>query len=84
MFIRFTVKQLQIMKAIKDKRPDGDFCDVYDIMDSLPYTVKRDALLHSIRILVEAGYVQRLPNVKRGPARSVRPFTLTKTGESVV
>jgi hypothetical protein len=83
MSIKFSVKQVEILKVIKAKRADGEYCDVYDIMDALSYKPKRDALLHSIRVLVEEGFVQRLPNVKRGP-KTVRVFTVTASGFAAV
>lgn len=83
MSIKFSLKQLDILKVIKTKRDDGEFCDVYDIMAAVSYDVKRDALLHSIRVLVEAGFVQRLPTVRRD-GRSVRVFTVTASGFALV
>jgi DNA-binding MarR family transcriptional regulator len=76
MTIRFTLKQIEILKVIQNANPDGTLCSVYDIMDNLSYEVRRDAVLHSIRILVEAGYVERRDRVKRG-TRSIRVFCVT-------
>jgi hypothetical protein len=57
--IRITRKQIEILDTIRDGNPDGSACSVYDLMEKLSYPVKRDALLHSIRILAQNGYVER-------------------------
>ncbi len=57
--IRFTAKQLEILRLIKEKNPDGSNCSVYDVIDRLPYKGTRSAVAHSILILIKAGYVER-------------------------
>ena len=59
MNIRFTNKQIEILNAIRDGRADGTDCSVYDVQDKVSYEVKRDALLHSIKILIDSGYIER-------------------------
>lgn len=81
MEIRFTGKQMEILRVIKEGNEDGSLCSVYDLMDKLTYEVKRDALLHSIKILADAGYIERRNREKRG-TRSIRVFCVTtKTAE---
>lgn len=63
--IKFTYKQIEILRAIKRGNVDGTPCSVYDLMDKVSYEVKRDAILHSIRVLVEAGLVERRGFIKR-------------------
>ena len=82
--IRMTMKQLEILKVIKDRRPsDGETCSVYDVMNSLSYDVERTALLHSIATLVKEGYIERLGREKRD-GRSLNVFTVTAKGYSTV
>lgn len=76
MDIKFTNKQIEILTTIRKGNPDGSPCSVYDIMENLSYEVKRDALLHSIKLLVETGYIERKDRVLRGK-RSVRVFFVT-------
>lgn len=74
MDIKFTRKQIEILNVIKDVNKEGIKCTVYDILDNLSYEPKRDSLLHSISILIEAGYIERkdyIPTGKRGRGRRV-------------
>ena len=76
--IKFTFKQLDILAVIKKGNKDGSSCSVYDILENLSYECKRDALLHSIKILVENGYVERRDKVKReDKGKPVRVFVIT-------
>jgi len=74
--IKWTNKQIEIIKVIAAKNEDGTLCSVYDIMEKLSYPVKRDALLHSIRPLVFAGYIERREREVRD-GRSVQTFGIT-------
>lgn len=75
MIIRFTGKQLEILEAIKAGNEDGTFCSIYDILDKLSYKARRDAVRHSIKILIDAELVETM----RGPVRKIgRPNTLFK------
>jgi len=76
MNIRFTNKQIEILNAIRDGRADGTDCSVYDVQDKVSYEVKRDALLHSIKILIDSGYIERRDRVIRD-GRSLRVFRVT-------
>ncbi len=75
--IRFTTKQIEILEAIKKGNPDGSMVSVYDILDRVSYDCKRDAMLHSIRRLVENGYVERRDLVNKGKKTNIRVFSIT-------
>lgn len=81
--IRWTTKQIQILNTIKQGNADGTDRSVYDIMEALPYTVARDAVLHSIKILVDNGYVERRDRVRRG-SKSVRVFKVTTKAAEII
>ena len=81
--IRFTAKQIELLDIIKRGNPDKSPVSVYDILDRISYTAKRDAILHSIRILVENGFVERRDLVKR-EGKAVRVFVITTKGFAVV
>jgi competence protein ComGC len=83
MEIRFTNKQIEILNAIKKGRSDGTECSVYDVQDALSYEVKRDALLHSIKILVDTGYIERRDRVIRD-GKSLRVFRVTTKATEVI
>ena len=74
--IRWTNKQIDILRNIHAGNKDGGRCSVYDIMDQVSYECKRDAMLHSIRVLVKAGLVERSGTELRA-GRQVRIFTVT-------
>jgi hypothetical protein len=83
MSIRWTNKQIEILRTIKDGNEDGTPCSVYDIMGRLSYDVKRDACLHSIKILADNGYVERRERVIR-EGKSVRVFCVTTKASEVI
>lgn len=74
--IRFTTKQIEILDVIKRGNKDGTPSSVYDIIENISYDCKRDAMLHSIKILVEKGFVERRDLVVRN-GKAVRVFTIT-------
>ena len=83
--IKFTYKQIEILDIIKAGNKDKSLCSVYDILEKLSYECKRDALLHSIKILVENGYIERRDSVKReGKGKPVRVFCVTTKALDVV
>lgn len=81
--IRFTNKQIEILGVIKGGNSDGTDCSVYDIISGLTYEVKRDALLHSIKILADNGYIERRDRVLRS-GKSVRVFKVTTKATEVI
>jgi hypothetical protein len=81
--IRWTSKQIEILRLVKEGNSDGEDVSVYDLMDSLSYSPKRDALLHSLKILVDNGYLERRDRVVRG-GRSMRVFKVTTKAAEVV
>lgn len=81
--IRFTYKQLEILDVIKTGNPDRTHCTVYDILDRITYECKRDAMLHSIAILVKEGYIERKELVKMD-GRAKRVFCVTTKALDVV
>ena len=76
MDIRFTAKQIEILYNIKRGNTDGTPCSVYDILEKVSYSCKRDAMLHSIKILVDKGFVERRDLVNRD-GKAVRVFAVT-------
>lgn len=74
--IKWTLKQISILNVIKKGNDDGSLCSVYDIMAKLPYECKRDAVLHSIKILHDEGLIDKTGPVKRNN-RNVQVFRLT-------
>lgn len=74
--IKFTSKQIEILSVIRTGTEDGP-CSVYDILERIPYPCKRDAMLHSIKILVDNGFVERLGRHKKA-GRSVQVFGVTE------
>jgi repressor of nif and glnA expression len=74
--IRFTAKQIEILSVIKKGNPDKSPVSVYDILNHISYECKRDAMLHSIKILVENGFVERRDMVER-EGKKVRVFMVT-------
>lgn len=81
--IRWTSKQIEILNIVKKGRTDGSECSVYDIQNSLSYEVKRDALLHSIKILVDNGFLERRDKVPRD-GKQMRVFRITTKAAEVV
>jgi hypothetical protein len=81
--IRWTNKQIEIIRVVKAGRSDGTECSVYDIQDGLSYEVKRDALLHSIKILVDNGYIERKDKIVRD-GRAFRVFRVTTKAAEVI
>lgn len=82
--IRFTTKQIEILYTIKKGNKDGEPCTVYDLIELVSYDCKRDAMLHSMKILIDKGYVERLGRVNRGGAGPNMTFGLTSEGLKVV
>lgn len=81
--IRWTSKQIEIMNLIKAGNKDGEDVSAYDLMETLSYEVKRDALLHSLKILVDNGYIERRDMVLRKGKR-MRTFNLTTKAAEVI
>lgn len=81
--IRFTNKQIEILRVINEGNDDGTLCSVYDILEKLTYECRRDNLLHSIRRLVEDGYVERKDRVMRGK-RTHRTFVCTPKASEIL
>ena len=81
--IRWTNKQIEILRLVKAGNSLGEDVSVYDLMDSLSYEVKRDALLHSLKILVDNGYIERRDRVIRN-GKSMRVFKVTTKAAEVV
>lgn len=80
MDIRFTNKQVAILTAIKDGCSDGTHMTVFDIIDFVFYDVKRDAMLHSLKILIDNGFVERCSKIN-SKGRRVRCFKITPKAE---
>lgn len=80
---RLTVKQIEIMALLKSGNPDGSTCSIYDLMDRLSYRPQRTAVAHSLTILDDKGFINRLPMERRtGYDAPVAVFNLTPLGES--
>lgn len=83
MEIRFTSKQIDILRVIHAGNEDSSLCTVYEIIDKLSYEVKRDALLHSVKILVDAGYIDRSRREMRD-GKSLRVFMVTSKAAEIL
>jgi Fe2+ or Zn2+ uptake regulation protein len=81
--IRWTSKQIEILNLVKEGNSDGSDRSVYDIMDNLSYEVKRDALLHSLKILVDNGYIERRDREVRD-GKTVRVIKVTTKANEIV
>lgn len=79
--IKITNKQIMLLMTIRNGNPDGTACSVYDLMERLPYKANRDAIRHSIKILIDNGYVVSKGRENRD-GKSVQLFNVTtKTSE---
>jgi hypothetical protein len=82
--IKFTAKQLEILSIIKRGNKDEEPCTVYDLLELTSYDCKRDAMLHSVKILIDNGYVERLGRAKRGASGSNMTFGITTEGSKII
>lgn len=81
--IKVTTKQLMLLTAIRDGNPDGTACSVADLMENLPYKANRDAIRHSLKILIDNGYVVPKGRENRD-GKSFQVFNVTtKAGEII-
>lgn len=78
--IRFTQKQLEILSAIKNLTDDKIPATSANIMSELSYVCKRDALGHSMKILLDAGFIEKTGRVKVSLKNTSVTFGLTTEG----
>jgi hypothetical protein len=71
------------MDVIRNGNPDGSPCTVYDILENVSYTTTRDSMLHSIRKLVESGYVERKDKVTMD-GKAKRVFGVTSKALEII
>lgn len=78
--IRFTQKQLEILSAIKNLTTEGTPATAANIREELSYPCKRDALGHSLKILIDAGFLEKTGRVKVSLKHTSVTFGLTTEG----
>lgn len=76
-------KQIALMIAVAKGDGAGDFADIDQVLERLPYKTSKQSLQFSIRSLLKRGLLERKPiEVRRGRAR--RPLALTPRGYSML
>lgn len=81
--IKFTNKQIQILTVIKKGNDDGTACSVYDLVDKVAYTCKRDAMRHSLKILIDDGYVE-VKGLEVRSGKAIQTFIVTTKCSTVI
>lgn len=77
--MRVTKKQYLLINVIGTTNDDGDFLDIDQILDKLPYETSKQSLQFSIRALVKNGFAEKRGlEERRGQSRIV--ISLTKEG----
>jgi len=77
--LRVTKKQYLLINVIGTTNDDGDFLDIDQILDKLPYETSKQSLQFSIRALVKNGFAEKRGlEERRGQSRIV--ISLTKEG----
>lgn len=82
--MRITNKQITILNALKAGNKDGKPCTVYDLMEVLPVEYARDAILHTMKLLIEKGLVERLGREQRDGKLPNQTFGLTPAGNDLI
>jgi len=72
----FTRKQVVILETIMRGSGDGDFIDLDQMLEKLPYETSKQSLQFSLRFLIQRGLVEKKPyEIRRGRRRAI--FDLT-------
>lgn len=66
--LNMTPKQIEIMRCILRGNAEGDFLDLDELVEALPYVTTKQSLQFSIRALVKHGLVEK----KEGEIRRQR------------
>jgi repressor of nif and glnA expression len=77
--MRLSEKQIELLKIIREKNPDGAAIDLDQIIERTSYKPTKEAIQFSIRALIKRGLIEKLgTEVRRGSRRVT--FGLTETG----
>lgn len=82
-YFRCTPRQMEILKAINRRNPDGTCLDIYQLIDVISPGVKRESMMSSLRWLARYNLVEDGPvEYRKGKKtmRSFRTYQLTQTG----
>ena len=82
--MNLSTKQIVILTILKDAFEEGKNLTVYEIMEKIPHDTKRDALLHSIKILADKGLVERAGRELRTGKLPFQTFKLSAMGLAVL
>ena len=78
--MHLTQKQLELLRVIGARNPDGEAADLDQILERLSYKPTKQSLQFSIRALIAHDLIQKDASEKRrGRTRTV--ISLTKAGE---
>lgn len=70
--MNITDKQLMIMDVIIKGNPDGEPCDLDQLIERVPYEVSKPAIQFSIRYLIQKGLLRKLDReLRRGKSRVI-------------
>lgn len=79
---RLTRKQFLILDCVKRGTSDGDFIDMDQLLDVLPYETSKQSMQFSIRALIGRGLVEKKETeLRRGRRRVI--YSLSRTGYSM-
>lgn len=78
--MHLTTKQLELLRVIGTRNPDGGATDLDQILERLSYAPTKQSLQFSIRALIAHNLIQKdAPEKRRGRTRTL--ISLTKAGE---
>ena len=78
--MHLTTKQLELLRIIGERNPDGAATDLDQILERLSYHPTKQSAQFSIRALIAHGLIQKdAPEKRRGRTRTI--ISLTKAGE---
>lgn len=78
--MHLTQKQIELIRVIGSRNPDGTPLDLDQILELLSYKPTKQSLQFSIRALIAHNLIQKdAPEKRRGRTRTI--ISLTKAGE---
>lgn len=78
--MHLTQKQLELLRVIGTRNPDGTAVDLDQILERLSYAPTKQSLQFSIRALIAHDLIQKdAPEKRRGRTRTL--ISLTKAGQ---
>lgn len=81
--MHLTTKQLELLRIIGERNPDGGATDLDQILERLSYQPTKQSAQFSIRALIAHGLIQKDASEKRrGRTRTI--ISLTKAGQIMV